>query len=483
MAQRRISPNVAMQARAQVQVRMVKRKKQIFLQDVSAMSLLSHAVLAEVHEETCRGHLLSHPLFRTVWRMHDKIMKKICIRSASFEVLLPHDELFHENHLSEGAYQVANGTLSYIDQDALARTSTRIMKRDRVVGSTQWLCWSSLWCHWIHCGTCKAVESAEVLKVDAECLGQAVRSHGPIRALLHEYATSYVKQVLDTRVLDDLEMPFTAHRDIVWSMDRQHQKAISNLALGALLAHQWRYRLHSKVWAKLRSEIIQGSSILVETCEADEIVERVVAVTALRLSRGDGRVLGCLLRFTKDQGMVPFPQFPGTKQLVIGGRLEDPHEAAKRLVESFRELRFASPLHLPAPRRDDVVERSGRFRLRTHYLRSVFDIEMDVANELPGLRLMDDPRVQEQWKWLSNQAVLPSLEDCFLLEGPGFVHVCAWVADDGYLATMKTKIGVRALFNFAEILSSAVDPRTGLKVFETQITSFSKFSEASPTGI
>merc|ERR1712136_64052 len=121
-----------------------------------------------------------------------------------------------------------------------------------------------------------------------------------------------------------------------------------------------------------------------------------------------------------DQGMVPFPQFPGTKQLVIGGRLEDPHEAAKRLVESFRELRFASPPHLPAPRRDDVVERSGRFRLRTHYLRSVFDIEMDAANELPGLRLMDDPRVQEQWKWLSNQAVLPSLEDCFLLEGPGF---------------------------------------------------------------
>lgn len=482
MAQRRISPNVAIQAREQVQVKMMKHKR-IFLQDVSALSLLSHKVHVQVHEETCRIHLLGHPLFRTVWRMHDRTLKKICIKSVSFQVLLPHDELFQENHPGEAAYHVVSGLLNYADQDAIGRMSTvnNRTQKNLLIGDQRWLCWSCLWCHWIHCGSCKALESAEVLRLDAECLVQAVRFHGPTRAFLHEYATAYLKQVLNAVIFDDVEVPFTEHREIVWSMDHQHKKAISKLALDTLLSNQWRFRLHSKAWAILQSEIVLGSSILLETCEGEvEIVERVVAVTALRVSRNDGHILVCLLKFTKDEGLVPFPQFLGTKQQVIDDRLEDPQAAAERLLEqTLGQLRCASPFRLSCPRRDDIVERSTRFRLRTHYLRSVFELHVNPIEKMPGLQVVGGQRVQDECIWHCIHSTLPGLAECFVLDGPGFMQVCAWVPNDDYLASLRTQTGHQMLARYADLLTSAIDPRTGKKLFEMQRSRFSKFSEAS----
>jgi len=478
LAQRRISQDIAMQAREQAHVKMLKKKQRIFLQDVSAMSLLSHTVLSQVHEETCRVHLLGHPLFRTVWHMHDRIMRKICIKSTSLQVLMPHDELFHENRPSEAAYQVAGGMLCYSqDTDTSMSINTRRTEKTQSVVEKTWLCWCSLWCHAIHVGSCKAVECAEVLKVDADGLTQAVRFHGPIRAFLHDYAASYLQQVLEAGAPHDLEIPFTEHREIVWRMGHQHKQTISKLALEALVASQWRLRLQSKAWATLHSEIRQGSSILVESCEGAEIVERVVAVTALRLTRDDGRVLGCLLRFAKDEGIFPFAQYLGSKQQVIDYRLEEPREAAERLVQqSLGQLRCARPLLLSEPRREDIVERSGRFGLRTHYLRTVFDIEVELSEELPGLTVVGGRRVHD-WRQRHAKSVLPRLEECFLLEGSGFLQVCAWVADNGYLASLRTKTGVQALSRFAELLNFAVDPETGRKLFETQRVRFSNFIE------
>lgn len=485
LAQRRVCHSVGQQAREQVQVRLRRKKQTIFMHDLSATPMLSRALFSQLHEETSRVHLLSHPLFRNVWQMQSSILKKICVKAASFKVYQPHDTVFQRAFRAEGTFQLVSGSLSYDSDHSfyfhnrseslenLSPAGGSVGRRSQqALMDCKWLCWPCLWCHWVCTKTCKALQPTELLMLSPEGITSAVRTCKPVRGLFHSYAASFCKQLLAATELTDLNVEFTQHREIVWGMGRNHQRVISNLALEALQAQRWRFRLGTKALSTLQSEMVLGNSILVETPEGDsEVVERVVAITAVRIQRSDGRVLACLLRYSKDEGIETFCHIPGTKQRVVDESLETPQEALERLMtESLWVLKDKADLRLTGPERDDTVEKSARFSLRTHYLTNVFRTQI-LQSEMPRCALQVK---RSQWFPYGREAHV-DVQDCFVMEHDDIGRVFGWVTSEEYLKSLRTPSRRHDVQRFARRLNYG-KASSGDSLFKSRSGRLSKFS-------
>ena len=376
-------------------------------------------------------------------------------------VLLPHDELFHPGQQCENAYCVTCGTLTYFEHNVVgSHLAGLVAKLGKPVGLERWVSWVSLWCHWFHVGMTNAVV-------------QCVRVNHLTRNLFEAYALSFHGRVVAASETSDLDTPFTEHRDSVWNMDREHKWVFSMSALEALRAQHWRTRLRSNVIERLQAEVASGSSILVESAGSPD-VERVVAVTSSCVTLNDGRVLACLLKYRDHEGMVVVGRLVGARQMVVSGdeesRLERADEALDRIVcEQLAPLAQGLQILRALPCRDDRVHMSAEFKLRTQYLRTVYLCGLSPGFEnLPRLRLRNGVLPRSQTCRCRRRAddVLPPLEDCFALRGPGnSVSTCAWVTSEKHVELLSRRHGRHELQRFGDFILNACLDEVGSPLF------------------
>jgi len=492
LAQRRINAEIGALAREQVRTRILAQKKSIFVHDVAALSLLSQKLSSELHEETCRIHLVSHPLFRLVGRMEAKVLKRICTKSVCFKVLLPNVELFRRGHVCSEACHVLGGALWYSDveeHDTTASRSSRITSNgsslsanaNRLV-SGRWICWQALWCHWVNVGQAEAIEPTELFSIDADGLLKAVVSNPQIKSLFNNYAASFHQHVLNANELNDLDVPGADYPGMVWCLDRQFQMVIANVALEALANQPWRARLNSRSIRLLQEEMTAGRCLVVETPEgAEAVVERVVSITVVRLTKADGSVLACLLKYKEGEGLIPCAQLPGVKQRVAhndenpaASWRETPAEALERILPLFAGYLDMASVQLEGPERRDVFQWSTRYRFQTRYLRSVYSANLPWGLAVPTLNVREQPTTWQRcalWRGsccrrrtLPGRS-FPSLEDCFILHGSSGLEVYTWVESEEYLSLLNTAAGRRKLREFAHVVSALSVSTSGERLF------------------
>ena len=351
------------------------------------------------------------------------------------------------------------GLLYSLDDDTEGKT----------VVERSWICWATVWCHWVTVGKAEASDSTELLALHIPVLCATLGQSPALRELFSEYASLFHERLclaLPPRFAlpNDLDVAQTDHLDIVWALSHEQQMVVGKPALDLLLAQKWRLRLGKKMHHKLCEELQSGRSLLLEAApdEISEVAVRVVALTAGRLVRCDGCVLVSLFKLKKlgkKYVTTAYCQLPGC----IQKRKESPESAAQRIVdEQLSPLAdFVRLLHFE---RQDEQGRSEEYRLQTTYLRSVFHAQLSEAcPELPTVENFHFESRRDPLAALCtavlcgwNDATVPRLEDCFFLSGGNTVHLCAWITTDQWDA-LRGPQAARKLARLAVSAQASLD--------------------------
>ena len=374
------------------------------------------------------------------------------------------------------AYNVLGGSLAYSDFAPTFASPSPSSRRgvNTIVRPGQWLSWHVLWCCWTHTGTAEAVEPTEVLVVNSLGLVRAVGRHIVIKRLFHDYATVFHRCVLDAEQLSDLDVHCAAYPDIAWHMSRQHQIIMSNAALETLTSQSWRLRFSANTIKALKEDVASGNCILVGTMSGDAgLVNRVVAVTAVRLELIDKSIFACMLKYKAGEGFTVLAQLPGVKHRVVqddtGTRMERCDEALRRIVRGqFKEALDDASVFLEGPLRNDVTDRSSRFGLQTHYIQNHYVAQTPWILDLPKLhaRSAEGRKICSPCGRRSRLLLaLPKVDDCFLLDDDKGLLVCAWVRSEAYLAMLRKSSSKRAMAEFIEHVRAEGVNSSGEPVF------------------
>lgn len=298
-----------------------------------------------------------------------------------------------------------------------------------------WLAWAAMWSEWTHVGTAEATASCEVLILDVSSLLLCIARSGDIRDLLEGYSLAFHTRLISAvppaaDFPDDLHVPFTEYGEIVMAMGSREQKLVGTMALERMEAHKpWGWQgipLH--VIGDLQREVFSGRCVLVENEYGS--AERVVSFTGLKLQRCDGFVLIVLAHQRPDSEMEPAGHLPGSKQKA--GEL--PGQTLQRVLST--QLRpFAMKILIGSSTRDDIVDESARFRIRTKYMRVVYGGQLVDDHELPALpkpigraEAQSDFQGRRQTRRKSVAWALPPFSECFVLKTEErHVLVCCWL--------------------------------------------------------
>merc|ERR1711870_70196 len=110
----------------------------------------------------------------------------------------------------------------------------------------------------------------------------------------------------------DLSIPFAEYSELVVSMEFGCRKLIGFIALQALKQSRVFFVKSSNALDELNEEVLSGKSVLTQNSDGE--VERVAAVTVLRVERADGSIFVQLGKIDADGSIVPDCKLPGSKQ-------------------------------------------------------------------------------------------------------------------------------------------------------------------------
>eukprot|EP00932_Pfiesteria_piscicida_P013623 SRR837773.25220.p1 GENE.SRR837773.25220~~SRR837773.25220.p1 ORF type:complete len:157 (+),score=31.46 SRR837773.25220:64-471(+) len=106
----------------------------------------------------------------------------MCHRCADAVHCRKGDYLFNASQKAESSFCMVEGTVSYEAQAPTVREAVDVMPG-------KWLCEMALWCHWLCLGKAVAVGNSQLIGLNADKFGQAVRKK--VHPILKEYGMIY----------------------------------------------------------------------------------------------------------------------------------------------------------------------------------------------------------------------------------------------------------------------------------------------------
>jgi len=302
-----------------------------------------------------------------------------------------------------------------------------------------WLCWASLWSHWVHVGKAEAVPVSEVVILNSCAVLRCIERASELKALFESYSVAFHQRLVSASPTkagmwpNDVQVPLTMYGEIVLGMQQWEHKFVGSKALEKLNTNSftpWR-GLSNQRTRELEREVLSGQCVLVEN--SDGQAERLVAFTGLRLRRRDGHLLVVLAKKRFDGGLCfeAEGQLPGVKQDT--GEL--PSQALSRML--LGQLRpYAKELNIGSLEREDRYEESARFKIATKYIRVIYsgflpdgfrsDTLVDcLAYFCPATSVITNSSSRERSK-----KHIPDLNECHLLSDSRGQYLCAFLAPE-----------------------------------------------------
>lgn len=455
LRQKSVQGEIALNVKKQVEQRLGQRKP-MMEKDLPVLNLLSETLQKELKIELRRGHLLHHQLFRVLDQVDRQTVEEICCRATSFAVFLAEDSVFVQGKEATAANFIVSGRVRYTQQPQLSVVAE---SKQFNLGEKSWLCWAALWVQWQHVGTAETTSSAELLVLDADAFIAVVFQHVRLRSFCAEYMELLHRKITTGHLPllpNDIEVPFSDFAEIVCMMRRTSQSLVGMMALQSKMARSWNRAHSTQTVAKLAQELQSGKCTLVENTSGE--IDRIVAITALRVENADDRILVCLADWhEEDHSFSPGVKLPGVKQKAT----ELPQDALQRIQDGFFR---GFVLSIESSERADYTQVSRQFRIRTKYLRTIYSATWDSDQtpqrvSLPASFNRDVTGLTDGHQE-STVHDLPLQADCFILGNDKKRTICAWVRPET-LEVLQSRTHERALQRWVLDFNAAQEPLSG----------------------
>ena len=187
--QKAISNTLAVTVRKQVYRRM-SQKKPMQWGDVQVLPMLSLTLRDDLMFDLCKHHLRGQELFRLVEQTDPLVLRNMATKAVSFKALLPQDVLFVHDTPCEDSYIVTGGVIRYEEKFSQGSLKSLAHEEDATldVMPKGWLCWASLWSHWVHVGKAEAVPVSEVVILNSCAVLECIERVSELKALFESYS-------------------------------------------------------------------------------------------------------------------------------------------------------------------------------------------------------------------------------------------------------------------------------------------------------
>jgi len=302
----------------QIKERLNARGRGLVESDVTALQVLSQALLKELRWSVYSPLLSTHPLLHMWGALDSDTLRALCSEGPIASRFLHDDELFSAGEEAEHAYYVVAGSLTYLQDTPDELVDGRTSPGPEVVSQGTWISKAALWCHWIHVGQTIGTEVGSVLCLPPEALFSAMSGHQAVEVLTREYARCFHASLTNPpegMLPNDLLVPFTDFQDVLRSMSQEAQVAISLSALADYITNQRQWKLEAmRGMSRFVSEIQDGRSMLVY--DTDGSLWRSVAVDCIEIQNIDGQILVEVMdsKHTADEGWRTSWHLPGKKR-------------------------------------------------------------------------------------------------------------------------------------------------------------------------
>mmetsp|Transcript_109741 Transcript_109741/g.321248 ORF Transcript_109741/g.321248 Transcript_109741/m.321248 type:complete len:998 (+) Transcript_109741:54-3047(+) len=369
---------VLQQARERLFVQEKIREK-----DVHALQKISKSLYIELRCQMFEPHVYSHPLF-LMWSSFDRgVVRHLC-NAIEYNTMLQGDDLFCAGVSTDRSYLLTEGNVEYLKEPATCPVE---IAGTWDVTAGCWLSEASLWSHWMHVGTAKAVNTCQVLAISAEGVQAVLQRSQDLKEATAEYCKQFHRRIASARPPrsawpDDLRVPHTEFDELVMCMSTDVQVAIGLSAVDYTLACEhdqegwwslmggWRNaREVDHNVERLREEVRTGKSCVL--LNAAGRLERVVFVAVLQAHTEDGKVL---VELGKCENMTRNVkgswQLPACKQ--------DPRESAVQTLERLLSMLGLERQYKNVFQGERAVEcrPSKDFGVQTKYLRTVYTVAL-----------------------------------------------------------------------------------------------------------
>lgn len=376
--QNRVETSLALRIKQQAEHR-IRKDAKLTVKDVKILHILSSSLRAELHYDLFSPHLSSHSLFRLWSHLSVPLLQDLCVEYVHFKFLDRDDDLFVAGGSCDTAYFFVKGHLTYMQAPA---TSAVKSVMESTLSEGTWFCEAGLWTKWTHVGTMMAESTCQLMALHADGVLSLINKHRLIQEITLEYAQQFLRCVHSARPPTaawptDVTIPFTEFGDILLSMKPAGQVAVGLISLEnaqkSLLA-----KLSHENYEELKQEVLAHKSTLL--LNSAEHLERVAAVTTLRVRRSDGRLF---LQLGKLDGsrVVASCQLPGAKPEAD----ETPAETARRILNT-KLTPLAECVELEECSREVQWRESKKYRMRTKYIRTVCNAMVVMPFSIPGYR-------------------------------------------------------------------------------------------------
>jgi len=425
LQERSVNRSLATTVRKQLEDR-IWQKRPLVMDDIEPLSLLSQQLRRDLDVEINRGHLMSHAFFRLAARVDGASLNMICTK-AKENILLSGDVLFTPGTETDCFFFLRSGMMQYCRLAELSRG------RDQEVDVKQgaWLCWASMWTHWITVGTAEAATTCDLMGLDASDILPVLVTSAVLFNIAQDYGQAFHCRLSSaipptSQWPDDVVVPVTDHAEIILSLKHDQRVLIGLLALKELKTTPWAARPQYHVrW--LEQEVQSGESTLVEN--ANGKIERIVAVVALHLRyRGDLLVQLAVI----ENGIAePSVKLVGGKR----GEREEPAAAMQRIMAE-KLAPFADAIHLDGCSHLVENKESERFQVPTTYHRAVYSGVFEETFVFPDFPLLTFSQPPGDF--------LPEPEKCFVFGQNSKTCIYSLLAPDVF-ERLQTSTGEKAL--------------------------------------
>eukprot|EP00403_Amphidinium_massartii_P004077 CAMPEP_0178377218 /NCGR_PEP_ID=MMETSP0689_2-20121128/3807_1 /TAXON_ID=160604 /ORGANISM="Amphidinium massartii, Strain CS-259" /LENGTH=1012 /DNA_ID=CAMNT_0019997269 /DNA_START=47 /DNA_END=3085 /DNA_ORIENTATION=+ len=266
----------------QVTDRMQQHGKILCEKDVSALNVLSTALLRDLRYSLYSHFVLQHPLLHS-WRLlQAESIKLFCNEGIFFIALLPDDELFATGSTGMGAYMLTQGGLSYSQAVAEGYVDEEVLEE---LEEGTWISEAAWWCHWRHVGTSAALRPATLLSVPTDTVMAAMKRDPVVCAITIEYGIRFHRYIVqECDGFTDTSMS-SGDFNVLCNLPREVNVILGMASLEQMWANpQLRWRLDRIGDMKLlEDEIREGESLLL--LDSHGVPRRRVALTLLQLGR------------------------------------------------------------------------------------------------------------------------------------------------------------------------------------------------------
>eukprot|EP00929_Paragymnodinium_shiwhaense_P042549 TRINITY_DN22001_c0_g1_i1.p1 TRINITY_DN22001_c0_g1~~TRINITY_DN22001_c0_g1_i1.p1 ORF type:complete len:986 (+),score=198.89 TRINITY_DN22001_c0_g1_i1:49-3006(+) len=188
LTEKGISQDLSLRMQRNAQYRIQEMSAVTDESKVTLLQLISEPLLAELHFELHSPVLAEHPFLGRYCEMHPEVMCKVCHRAMAVKPLSAGDVLFTQGEIPQEPTMmfVLKGLLEY------NKATEEEHEPPAVVKKSQWAAEGTLWTHWMHLGSMRALAESRLLTLKAEQFQDLVRQFWTPEVNPKAYAREFV---------------------------------------------------------------------------------------------------------------------------------------------------------------------------------------------------------------------------------------------------------------------------------------------------